>query len=196
MRREHTEDRRSRRTKSLLHQAMASLLHEKSWDDIVVKEILARADVGRSTFYAHFADKDELLVSAFRETVRVTTIDDSRCLADPAKRALGFSLPLLQHIERVRSEGGATRNADRYAPLHARLQGALVELIAEELRRLPSPPARGALSLPLDLVARHLTSTFLLTLEWWIGLPTPIPAREADEVFQRLARAALNAGQG
>lgn len=191
MGREHAGDRRIRRTRGLLHQAMAALLHEKSWDDIVVKEILARADVGRSTFYTHFADKDALLLSALRETVGSTRTNDESRYSHPADPALRFSLPLLQHIERIRSDGRASRHATRYAPLHARLQSALSELITEDLRQIPHAGSRGVPTLPLDLVARHLASTFLLTLEWWIGLPTPIPAREADEVFQRLARPVL-----
>ena len=64
-------DRRIERTKRLLHGALGSLIHQKSYDDIVVKEILARANVGRSTFYTHFRDKDELLESsAARSTSR------------------------------------------------------------------------------------------------------------------------------
>ena len=57
-------DRRIQKTKNLLHQALGSLIREKPYDAIVVKEILDRANVGRSTFYTHFRDKDELLVKA------------------------------------------------------------------------------------------------------------------------------------
>ena len=61
MPRVRSTDRRVQKTQDLLHGALASLIHEKSYDAIVVKEILARANVGRSTFYTHFRDKDELL---------------------------------------------------------------------------------------------------------------------------------------
>ena len=65
-----TKDRRVERTRGLLRGALASLIHEKPYERIVVKEILARANVGRSTFYAHFRDKDELLYSGIAEIVR------------------------------------------------------------------------------------------------------------------------------
>jgi hypothetical protein len=45
------QDRRIQKTQRLLHEALFSLIHEKSYDAIVVKEILDRANVGRSTFY-------------------------------------------------------------------------------------------------------------------------------------------------
>src|SRR6266705_7027751 len=57
------EDRRVRRTRESLHDALISLALEKNYDSITVQEILDRADVGRSTFYVHFSDKNELLIS-------------------------------------------------------------------------------------------------------------------------------------
>src|SRR5260370_17924001 len=59
-------DRRVQRTKKLLHKALMSLILEKKYESITVQEILDRADVGRSTFYMHFRDKDELLFSGFQ----------------------------------------------------------------------------------------------------------------------------------
>ena len=56
-------DRRIRRTQKSLHEALISLVLEKSYDSITVQEILDRADIGRSTFYAHFDGKDKLTVT-------------------------------------------------------------------------------------------------------------------------------------
>ena len=44
-------DRRVARTQKLLRDALHSLIHERDYDSIVVKEILDRANVGRSAFY-------------------------------------------------------------------------------------------------------------------------------------------------
>src|SRR5215470_5181989 len=60
-------DRRVQKTQDLLRNALVSLLAQKPYDAIVVKEILDRANVGRSTFYMHFRDKDDLLVSGIHE---------------------------------------------------------------------------------------------------------------------------------
>jgi AcrR family transcriptional regulator len=51
------KDRRVQKTRGLLLEALVSLIHEKSYDSIAVKEILHRANVGRSTFYMHFPGK-------------------------------------------------------------------------------------------------------------------------------------------
>ena len=60
-----TRERRVQRTRRLLHKALMSQVLEKKYESITVQEILDVADVGRSTFYTHFQDKDELLVSGF-----------------------------------------------------------------------------------------------------------------------------------
>ena len=59
-----------RRTKSSLHGALIGLAREKPYPAIAVKEILNRANVGRSTFYTHFRDKDDLLESGIHEVLQ------------------------------------------------------------------------------------------------------------------------------
>src|SRR6478672_5821803 len=54
------KDRRSKRTQRSLSEALVDLIKEKRFDDITVQEVIDRADVGRSTFYTHFRDKEDL----------------------------------------------------------------------------------------------------------------------------------------
>ncbi|MGH9856414.1 MAG: TetR/AcrR family transcriptional regulator, partial [Acidobacteriota bacterium] len=58
-------DRRVQRTRELLRDALTSAVLEKGYEATTVQDILDRANLGRSTFYAHYRDKDELLVSGF-----------------------------------------------------------------------------------------------------------------------------------
>jgi AcrR family transcriptional regulator len=61
------EDRRVRKTRRQLRDALLQLIPERGWDAISVQDICARADVGRSTFYVHFADKEELLLTGLED---------------------------------------------------------------------------------------------------------------------------------
>src|SRR4030067_3389625 len=56
-------DRRVQKTRKLLQDALIELVAEKGYESVTVQEILDKANVGRSTFYAHFQDKDQLLHS-------------------------------------------------------------------------------------------------------------------------------------
>ena len=58
-------DRRVRRTRRILLDAFIALVLERGYDGLTVQDILDRADVGRSTFYAHYRDKETLLLSCF-----------------------------------------------------------------------------------------------------------------------------------
>ena len=58
-------DRRVQRTHHLLNHALLSLIQEKGFEALTVQDIIDRANVGRSTFYAHFADKEDLFLQGF-----------------------------------------------------------------------------------------------------------------------------------
>lgn len=93
-------DRRVRRTQKLLHRALISLVLEKHYDLITIQEILDRADIGRSTFYAHFSGKDELLISGI-DDLRDTLESAIHSERSPSKRheaIVGSSLTMFQHF--------------------------------------------------------------------------------------------------
>jgi AcrR family transcriptional regulator len=56
------EDRRTVKTKQYLADALKQLILEKDYDNITIQDIIDRANVGRSTFYAHYENKEQLLV--------------------------------------------------------------------------------------------------------------------------------------
>lgn len=78
---------------ALLREALTSLIREKAYDSIVVKEILDRANVGRST-YTDFRDKDELLASSIHEMIRSARSTQVANSAKPYERIIRFSLPI------------------------------------------------------------------------------------------------------
>ena len=55
------EDRRVRRTKKLLTQALTQLLQEKQINEITVKELTDLADMNRGTFYLYYKDMFDML---------------------------------------------------------------------------------------------------------------------------------------
>lgn len=54
-------DRRQRKTRKSIYDAFESLMMREHYGSVTVAQIIEQADIGRSTFYAHFETKDELL---------------------------------------------------------------------------------------------------------------------------------------
>jgi AcrR family transcriptional regulator len=192
MPRERSKDRRVQKTRGLLHEAIASLIHEKSYDDIVVKEILARANVGRSTFYTHYRDKDELLDSGLRDMLRACASSAAHAPGS-VDRILGFSRPLFAHLEQYRRASRGAVDVQRQAGVHARLEQALAELVADDLRRMGGRTADRGESVPHELLARHVAATLVLVLDWWMESDASLPATRANDLFRILATPALAA---
>src|SRR3954466_12612335 len=99
---EKKEDRRIQRTRQLLLQALFSLIQEKGFDAVTVQDIIDRADIGRSTFYVHFVDKEDLLVQAmdpFSADLKERQRKALREGRGSDETAFGFSHELFSHAD-------------------------------------------------------------------------------------------------
>src|SRR5215204_4165205 len=99
---EGTIDRRTLRTRMALHRALIGLILVRDYDEISVGDITDAANVGRSTFYAHYTDKDDLLRSGLGH-LRGMLLEEHRSATSgeehPATRALGFSRFMTEHVK-------------------------------------------------------------------------------------------------
>lgn len=187
------KDRRIQKTKNLLHEALDSLIREKPYDAIVVQEILDRANVGRSTFYMHFRDKDELLVSGIHEMLGSVHKTESPSSGKHYERIIRFSRPIFEHIHRHRHMGAAKMGTRGRAVIHEHLQKVLAELIANDLRKDVQSRRKTARQLPPDLLVQYVASTFTLVLNWWVESRNPLSPNEIDDVFRALVLPTLAA---
>jgi AcrR family transcriptional regulator len=183
-----TQDRRVQRTKSSLHEALIGLAREKPYPSIAVKEILDRANVGKSTFYTHFRDKDELLESGIHEMLQ--SIQDRSRYGSPLEQVVAFGLPILQHIDEHRRVSGQRMRREGRLAMHEHLGDVLTNLVADDLTRLMRS-RRTTLRVPIELVARHVASAFVLVLNWWIESNDRLTPGEVDAHFRSLVLPAL-----
>jgi AcrR family transcriptional regulator len=177
-------DRRVARTRGRLHGALASLIHERPYEGIVIKEILARADVGRSTFYTHFRDKDDLLDSSIRDLLVAPGGTPPTRGGGSGDAILRCTLRLFEHIERQRTTGRGDPRSQ--AVVHERVQQELATHIARDLMC-----ARCDAQHPRDLLAQFVASTFLAVLQWWLESRPSLSAKEVNEHLAALIQPAL-----
>lgn len=187
------KDRRVQKTQDLLHEALASLIREKAYDSISVKEILDRANVGRSTFYMHFDDKDELLASIIRDMLRTVRSNEPPSSAKPYERVIWFSLPIFEHIHQHRRIAEARMGTRARAVIHEHLQKVLVDLIENDVGKECEGRRKTAGQMPSNLLVHYVASTFILVLDWWVGSRSPLPPKEVNDVFRALTLPTLAA---
>jgi AcrR family transcriptional regulator len=186
IRRDRTPDRRVARTQKLLRGALHSLIHERDYDSIAVKEILDRANVGRSAFYMHFRDKDDLLAATFHDIFDSVPSTRPKISDRSTEGILWFSLPIFEHLDRLRHAGELRLGARGRAILHGHLQRVLVELIAGEVGKSLQSRRKTAGKIPPGLIVQYVASTFILVLNWWVDCRSPLSSREVNDLFRAL----------
>ncbi|MBV1861892.1 MAG: TetR/AcrR family transcriptional regulator; helix-turn-helix transcriptional regulator [Nannocystaceae bacterium] len=130
-------DRRVERTKHALVEALVLLLESKAFDNVSVAEITERANVGRSTFYAHFADKQGLLFHAI-ELLETSLANQASTAQNPV---LGFLEGLVDHVAGSREVcasllGRSSGDAIRYR-MHELFCGGIRRGLSDRARRDP-----------------------------------------------------------
>ncbi len=181
---DRSSDRRVQRSKRALKNALIQLMIEKGYEETTVADITERADVGRSTFYAHFADKQDLLqesVRGLRDFLLSAPelSDDKQQLVHPA---LAFSLPMLRHVSEASELFGALVGKRTGMPVQQELHAMLVDLVCEKLEQAGSP-----VSAPAPLVAQFIVGAFFAVLNWWMSDPSQATPEQVDQHFRELA---------
>lgn len=175
-------DRRSRRTQQLLSAALVELMLQKRYDQITVQDIIERANVGRSTFYAHYLDKDDLLVSDFRRVLDALNdhIHGREAGAHPTPPlALFFEhVQEYHHLYKALVRGGGINLL--YKQAHTQLRQTIEQHLEVFVPAGQSPDA------PIELVADYLTGAILNLLTWWLDHAMPYTPQQMDALFHQL----------
>ena len=178
-------DRRVLRTGDALGDALVDLMHEKSFDDITVQQVLDRAGVGRSTFYVHYRDKHDLFVSDVEEFFEMfSTV--LRRNGESAKRLAPVE-ELFAHVREAREFYAALVAAGKVNDVRALGQGLFARSIEERLKMagVETDATRRAAH------AHALAGSLFALLDWWIDKGMKADPGEMDEVFHRMAWSGL-----
>jgi AcrR family transcriptional regulator len=183
-------DRRSARTRRLLSGALIELMLEQRYDEITVQNIIDRANIGRSTFYAHYLDKEDLLVSGFMHVLDTLSAHPQE-LGGAEAQALPSLARFFQHVQDHHQlytalvRGGGIDRLFKKSHQHMRRN------IEQHLATLV--PAGQVPAAPLPLVADYLSGAILSMLTWWLDNGMPYTPEQMDGLFQQLVRPGIGA---
>lgn len=177
-------DRRAARTRKSLHHAMLSLILRKGYDAITVQDLLDEADVGRSTFYAHYTGKEDLLRRGF-ELLRADL--DAARRSSRGRDGLGFSLAMFEHAAGHADLYRAIVGGRAHAIVIAELRKVLEEMVKRELRSIRSD------QVPEELSLQFVVGTLLTSVTWWLERKPKLAPAQVNALFRQLVIGALRA---
>jgi AcrR family transcriptional regulator len=179
--RQGNTDLRIRRTRQRLGAALIDLIEEKAIDEVTVREVLDRAKVGRSTFYVHYQNKDDLFLSQLEEGLQMwsnilsTKQEKSRRVAPVAE--------FFAHVASARKLYRSLVASDRIQAFFDLAQGYFARGIARRLKEigLPIPDQRE-----FDARAHALAGNLLSLLRWWLDRGAKETSEDMDHLFHRM----------
>lgn len=164
-----TTDRRILRTRSMIADALLELLKIKPYEEITIMDITKKADINRSTFYAHYLDKEDLLESMIGEKLEELAVLISNC-SDPGGLLPSFNTPdifyvtLFEHL---------SEHEQFYQVMLVKLEASavrtkLLEIIKDGFYiRISKLDLSQKLQVPLDLLLDFIScSTLGIIMKW------------------------------
>jgi len=186
-------DRRVQRTRELLQKALIELISERGYDAITIQEIVARANVGRTTFYLHYSSKDDLFMSCHEAIV--SEFHFGPLYPHPLSR---------EELLSPEAPAGMTRAyrhlKDAWVRLYPIFQGKDGPLILRRIRdwsaqeiqaNLRAAFAEADSTIPFDVLANYLAGAQLALVQWWLEKRRPHTPETLAQTFHRLQRAAI-----
>jgi AcrR family transcriptional regulator len=167
-------DRRVQKTKKLLSQALVDLILQKGYENVTVQDILDRANVGRSTFYAHYENKELLLVDGPRN-LGFTLFGQ--------ETAVGFT-ELFQHVGRSLPLAKAMVGKESGAIIVGSFRAQIEHVITERYKSRYTATAHD--SLVLTYLARAGAAMVASLLQSWVDDDLALKAEEMSAQCQRV----------
>lgn len=177
-------DRRVRRTRNLLGNALLELIQEKKFEQITIQDISDRADLNRATFYLHYGNKEELLadsLESYFDTLveQITPLTLEKPIWDnPEVDEMVFA-HVAEHAELYRvllGENGMGYVINRVIDYIAQFSALQLQTGLGDVE----PHA------PIEIIARHVAGSLYALLTWWLINDMPYTPREMAEMTTRL----------
>jgi AcrR family transcriptional regulator len=174
-------DRRIRRTRRLLGEALIELILEKGFDAVTIRDITERADVAYATFFRHYEGKEELLIQqmeAAMQELEGMALETEKDFF----RAEGKLLFQFAESKEALLSSLLGRKGHRYVV--QRLKDMIIQNIhsraTARYEKLDQP------AIPFDVLQNHIAAATLELIAWWLENNKPLPPEEMADIYEQL----------
>ena len=182
-------DRRVRHTRDALGDALLTLMLEKPFETITVQQVLDRAGIGRSTFYAHYRDKDDLFLSDLEDFLEPmsTLLLRRRGASD----RIAPVRELFAHVAEMRQLYATLIAADKLRDFLEMGQEYFARAIEQRLGELPT--SRKIAAAQRTAMAHAFAGALLSLLSWWVDHGAAASSEEMDELYHQIVWSGVTA---
>lgn len=185
-------DRRQQKTRRAIFQAFTNLLDRGNYTGITVQDIIDEANIGRSTFYAHFETKDELLRQMCRELfdhIIGTALDkqDTHGLYTCNNAPHSVICHILQHLQENDNNILTLLSCESSPIFLQSFKSGMEELVRTQL--LPEPPS--GTGVPREFLVNHIAGSFVEMVQWWLAGGRVQSPQELDGYFRAVTEPIL-----
>lgn len=174
-------DRRQQKTRKAIFDSLSRLLERKRFENITVQEIIDEANIGRSTFYAHFETKDDLLKEMctvifqhiFRDRLPQEADHDYSAGSPNLELKLGH---ILYHLRESKTDLRGILGGESGELFMQFLKSYLRELFSQYLDAFPA-------QIPKSFLLHHLSASFAEAIKWWMMEDTKQSPEEVASYF-------------
>lgn len=181
-------DRRQQKTRDAIFEAFSSLLSTKRYSKITIQEIIDKANIGRSTFYAHFETKDDLLKEMCTELFehifsKRLDIEKTHDFSLVKQDTQSMITHILYHLkDNKRNIIGILKSESSEIFLY-HFRQYLNELIT--LAMLKDVEKEKA-EIPHDFLIEHIAGSFIGLVQWWIKYDMKQSPEELSGYFEKV----------
>lgn len=172
-------DRRSARTRAALQQAHIELILERGYENVTVQEICDRANIGRSTFYAHYTDKDHLKRSGIERLRQDLLAASQHANMRDDHQPFGFTRALFEHAEAHVGHYRALADGPGAQVAISAVRDILSDMVKADIATSPTSAPHAAL-------VEFTVGAFMAVLLWWLKDGARIPPETMDVMFRDL----------
>ncbi|MBP7592200.1 MAG: TetR/AcrR family transcriptional regulator [Chloroflexi bacterium] len=179
-------DRRVQRTRRQLQESLTSLILAKGYDAVTIEDITEQANLGRTTFYLHYKDKEELLMQSLEAVfddlvaqIQQRSIDDWVAHGQgPWTLAFEHAAENARFYQIILSGQGGDGIKRRVQNYIAATAKTTITRRAEELG--------ASLSLPIEVLSNYIASSLLGLIAWWLESEQTYTVAQMDDFFRQL----------